>query len=207
MNTRPVLIAVLALTACSRSPKPATLTKFVQDSPETLAEITDSSGSAWKILSRETGAVTTLFLYNAAGKIDAVVTAAPGQTGAAKATTFLDSGEKNAALAVLNRSFLSTLHGRSSAYDAWLGNTPAFTDEKTTRVDMNPGALGSGDVTVQETRIVVRRQTPAVPCQQTGFSAACDLINCTYSAISGGENTCAAEAFKAQESAQTAPTP
>lgn len=199
-------LAVLGLTACAHTPQPNSLARFTEDGTETLAEITSSNSAPWKLLTRETGALTTLFIYDSSGRIAIAAGAVPRPSGPAQATIFADPGEKDAALALLDRKYLSSLSGRTAAFDAWLSKTAPFTDEKANRLDVKPGALGTGIVTIDGAHIVVRQHNE-IGCNTTGthdcVNAVCDFINCIFR----GTGPCQGEAFKAQEACQTASAP
>lgn len=199
-------LAALALTACSHAPRPNSLKRFTEEGTETLAEITSSTGGQWKLLTRETGALTALFIYDSSSHIVIAAGAVPRPSGPAHATIFADPGQKDAVLALLDRKYLASLSGRTTAFDGWLNKIAPFTDEKADRLDVKPGALGTGMVTT-DGRIIVRQQTLPIACGTTGapdcVNAVCGFINCIFR----GTGPCQGEAFKAQEACQSGSAP
>jgi hypothetical protein len=186
---------------------------FGQDGQKSLAEVTDSDGRLWRILTMASGDVTTFFVYHSAGQIDIAAAAYRDRAGASHAFVSVDSAEKEAALGVLDRKFLSGLTGRSERFDGWVKTSVFLTHggaDETTRVETKPGGMGSGSVHVQGGGIVVdERKNPqpiSCSCQDTGgagcgdtarhkcINALCDLINCVNRVIYTGAGSCGGEA-------------
>jgi len=208
---------VLALSGCSSAQKGSSLKNFVQDGQKSLAEVTDSNGYPWKILTVETAAGTTIFVYNATGQRDVAAVAYKDSNGVPNAYVLVDPGAKEGVLAVLDKKFLSALNGRSEAFDAWVKKSVGLTyggASITTRMETKAGELGSGQVQVIGGKITVDERSNPQPlpcyCQDGGggcgnsvqhkcVTALCDLMNCVNQAVHTGVGTCGGEATNVRE--------
>jgi hypothetical protein len=192
----------------------------VQDGQRTLLEVTDKAGRSWKVGSVEGKDVTTYFVVNSGGQVDIMGTAFDDRLRAKHAIVYVDSSEKEEALAVLDRKFLSGVSNASEPYRNWLNRNAVFTYgsvNHTRRIDIDKGGLGLSDIRVEEGVIVGRIKDVRCHCSDMAqacivlpspwiacVNKICDLINCTIGVINGDLSDCSQENSDAQTTCELA---
>lgn len=205
---------------CSAKHDRSSLTEFAQRGPVTLVELRDSDGRRWKILSAETGKVTAYWVITEAGKIDIVATALPAHDGPRNAVLYVDSGEKEDALAILDRKFLLSLQDSSDAYKKWSSSKAIFTYGslgQTRMIDIQPGGLGTTNIGTKGGQITGQLAHGSCHCYEMGLACAgqpspviacvnsvCDLLNCIVDIINGVRSECNGETATAQSTCSLA---
>jgi len=211
-----ILLVTLYASGCRGTKQVDTLQKFAQDGQRTLLEVTDKGGRAWRVGSVAAPGIATYFVISSGGRIDIIATAFDDRRGAKHAIVFVDPANKEEALAVLDRKFLSGIGNASEPYKKWLDQNAVFTYgsvQDTRRFDLKNG-LGSSDIRVEGNAIVGRMNgvpchcDDSVPmglvCSGAGtafahcFTALCDWINCLVDVINGDKPGCAQQASDAR---------
>ncbi|MGO9272312.1 MAG: hypothetical protein ACLQOO_19135 [Terriglobia bacterium] len=190
---------------------------FAQGGQQTLFEVIDKEGRAWKIDSVESDNATAYSVISPSGRIDIMATAFNGAAGAQHAVILVDSAEKEEALAVLDKKFLSGLTNQSDAYRKWLDKNAVFTYggvQETRTLDVKQGGLGSSDIRVEGGAIVGKLVYLPCHCTEVGLTCTilpepdqacvnkcCDYVNCILGGGTCGEELSTAAAacsFRAQ---------
>jgi hypothetical protein len=215
-----IALLVLCASACSGIKRVSSLQKFAREGQRTLFEVIDEGGRSWKVGSVETPSATTYLVVSDGGHVSIVGTAFSDRLGGKHAVVFVDSAEKEEALAVLDRKFLLGVANASDPYQKWLGKSEPFTYGSlphTRRIDMEAGGLGSSDIRVEGNAIAGRIKENKCHCYEMAQVCAalpspwiacinklCDLINCSIGVINGGNGDCAQEGSDAQMTCQLA---
>jgi hypothetical protein len=208
------LAMLLLLGGCSAKHDRSSLTDFAQRGPVTLVELRDNDGRQWKILSAESGKGTAYWVITEAGKIDILAAALPSHEGPGNAVVYVDSGEKEDALAILDRKFLSSLQDSSDAYKKWLSSKAIFTYgsvAQTRMIDFKPGGLGTTNIGTKGGQITGQLAHGSCSCSAIGLACTtgdpvaqqctndiCDWLNCVVDIINGVRSECNGEAFAVQ---------
>jgi len=210
-----ILLIALCASGCTRTKQVDSLQKFAQNGPRTLFEVTDKEGKSWRVGSVEAPGMTTYFVISSDGRINIMATAFDDSLGAKHAVVLVDPRNKEEALAVLDRKFLSGVGNASEAYRKWLDQKAVFTYgsvQETRRFDAGKG-LGSTDIRVEGTSVVGLMKhfdcqcsdvLGGVACSSLGhpliacIDKVCDFENCLVDIINGDKSGCAQEANDAQ---------
>jgi hypothetical protein len=216
------VIALLALcaSACAGTKHVSSLQSFAQHGQRTLFEVIDGRGRSWKVGSVETPSATTYLVVSDGGRVSIIGTTFSDRLGGRHAVVFVDSAEKEEALAVLDRKFLAGVANASDPYKKWLDKSEPFTygsAPHTRRIDMEAGGLGSSDIRVEGNAIVGSIKDAKCHCYQMGPACAtlptpwqaclnkiCDFANCIIGAINGNDTDCAQEGSDARMTCQLA---
>jgi hypothetical protein len=205
---------------CSGTKHVNSLDRFAQNGQRTLFEVTDRGGRSWKVGSVEQPGITTYFVVRGDGRVAAIATAFDDRLRAKHAVVFVDSTEKEEALAVLDQKFLAGVANASEAYRKWVEKHAVFTYgsvQDTRRIDFPKGGLGSGDIRVDGNTIAGRLKdykchcydmpqlcaalpSPWVAC----LNKICDVVNCGIAVINGGRSDCNQETSDAKTTCELA---
>ena len=215
-----ILLIALCASGCRGTKQVDSLQKFVQDGQRTLFEVTDKGGRSWKIGSVKAASVTSYFVVSSDGRVNIIATAFDDSLGAKHAVVFVDPTDKEEALAVLDRKFLSGLGNASDPYRRWLDENSVFTYgsvQDTHRFDVEKGRLGSSNIRVEGNAIVGLMNDIACHCSDRPlfchaypssfvacFNKVCDYVNCNVGIINGSGSNCAQEASDAITTCQVA---
>jgi hypothetical protein len=206
-------ICAIAFSSCT---KKNSLKGFARQGPQALFEVTDKDGQSWKIYSVETPNVKTFSVINKSGQVDARCYTFTDSAGVKHALVFADSSEKEKALAVLDKNFLSGLANSSDEYKIWLKQNAVFGysgGRKTRTIDVQKGGLGSSDLKVEGNKIVGTQRAIACHCGEMvciGYPSPiidcinklCDWANCQIA--HGDLSACAQEQSDVQISCSLA---
>jgi hypothetical protein len=208
-----MLIAMLAV-GCLPKHEENMLKAFAQRGHATVFELTDRNGRAWKVVSGEGSKITTYWVINSSGQIDIIDVPLPVRDGTTSAVVYVDSSEKEEALAVLDKKFLSALSNPSDGYRQWLSTKAIFTYgalQQTRMIDVKPGGLGTTSIGTKGGQITGLLShspchcyelpgscgglpSPFIPC----VNSICDVVNCTIDVINGKSTGCNGDVAKAQ---------
>ena len=209
-----ILLVALCVSGCTGTKQVDSLQKFAQNGQRTLFEVTDKGGRFWKVGSVKAPGITAYFVVNSDGRVNVVATAFDDRLGAKHAIVFVDPTDKEEALAVLDRKFLSGVGNASDAYRKWVDQDVIFTYgsvQDTRRFDMGKGGLGTTDIGVAGNTIAGLMKNVDCHCDDPGMFNACqqhqrfegcinkicDYVNCVVGIINGSGSNCANEAFAA----------
>ena len=122
-------------------------------------------GRRWKIASvNPARGRFTYFVFNANNQVELIASVFTDRSGTTHAVEYIDPTGKDAALAVLDRAFLSGLNGSSAEYRKWLGESPALNygmAQETRAIEVGQGGLGTGDIHVKGDVIAAKPIAPA----------------------------------------------
>jgi len=195
------------------------LTNLAQRGPQFLIDVTDKEGRAWKIDTVETPKATTSFVIDSTGKVVLTAAVFADSTGRRKSLVFVDSAQKEDALAILDKRFLSDVAHQSDAYRKWFDKYAVFSygsTEKTESFDVSRG-LGSSTVHGEGATIVGQIKDAKCHCQEMGLTCVvlpspmiaclnkfCDLVNCVIGVINGSGSDCQQEGIDAKQTCEIA---
>jgi len=212
------LISALAFVLCGcgeqAEQKADSLKSFTQIGPRSLSEFIDKKGQLWQVASVEEENLTGEIVLNSTGQVDLIAIAYTDKIGLKNAVILVDSSEKEAALAVLDKRFLSSVSPRSTEYENWLKKTAAFSygGAQTTRmIDIEQGKLGKGTIHLEGGKIAARINHANCACvsvacgllpspNQECAKKLCAVINCIIDFLNGDRQIgCGAENAEAQQ--------
>jgi hypothetical protein len=212
------LISALGFALCGcggqAEKKADSLKSFTQIGPRSLSEFIDKQGQLWQVASVEEENLIGEFILNSAGQVDLIAIAYTDKIGLKNAVILLDSSEKEAALAVLDKRFLSGVSPRSNEYENWLKKTASFSygGAQTTRmIDIEQGKLGKGTVHLDGGKFAMKIDHANCACvtvacgllplpNQECAKKLCDVINCVIDFLNGDRQIgCGVENAVAQQ--------
>lgn len=179
----------------------------------TLFEVRAKEGKSWKIASFESHNTTTYFVINSGGQVAIVATTFDDGPGGRHAVVLVDSAEKEEAMAVLDKKFLSSLNNASDEYRKWQEKNAVFSYggvQETRTIDSKEGGLGSSSLGIDGNTIVGRVNQISCHCGEifcpphnslaiACINKVCDLINCIIKVINGESTNCDQEGSEASQ--------
>lgn len=214
------LLLALCANACSSRKNTGSMKSFTQSGKQTLIQVADKNGHTWSLLSVDAASITAYLVMNSNNQVDLVASAFTDKAGAQHAVVFVDSGEKEEALAILDRKFLMGVANSTGAYRKWAEQKVVFTYggvQETRRIDLKKGGLGAGNIRVDGGKIVAQIAQANCHCYDAALACVglpspiiacinkiCDVINCTINVINGSASDCNQEGADAKTTCELA---
>ncbi len=193
---------------------------FVVDGERVVAEVTNKEGKIWKIGSAKTPLTTSYFVIETDGPLDLIVTSFEDSLGRPHAIAFADKSAKEKALAIFDHRFLAGVADASDPFKQWVEEHKDVLSGKTKLervMDTEKGGLGTGDIRIDNDKIIGRIKAAKCHCYEMPMSCAglpstfiacindiCDVINCTIDILNGSGSNCGQEGATAQTSCELA---